>query len=764
MWPVVSSPDVYALFAAPSANDRSPRYMEKALAAIHQALRPGDTLRLDYGVHEGRIALGISFGTISPPAVLGPLVANYPRARVQLLDDPPASSRPCRFVDVRLTPDLFPILRHSQFEDLLTHAYADPIDSLLQALLPNEAVQCRVEVTISPVPARRQRRAQAGVALLERAFFVRHRSLTRWYAEQCTAQRPSPLAPIVAFLAAHSAPPVRGAPLDTTSGYRHEREADLQAASEKLGSHLFSARLRIVGEGDDRAVVDARLHAIAAALGALTRSRLATFTVSRARAVDKRPPASSFLLSHEELATLWHPPTAGVEPERMQTADFTELEAPADLPNGSVEGAVVIGRTHYRSDRRTVGLKRDDRRRHVHVVGRTGVGKTTLLLSQLHSDILCGHGVGLIDPHGDLSETVLKLIPTHRTNDVIVFDAADRTHAVSFNPLACPDPQRIDQVTSGTVAALKKLYDSWGPRLENTLRNAVFATVEQQGTIVMLLRLLTDESYRERTVPLIRDDVVRAFWQHEFSQWTNAYRTEAVAAITNKIQPFLTNSSVRAIVGQTGKSLDLRRAMDERKIIIANLSKGKIGEDNSALLGAFLVTAIQQAAMTRADMPEDDRRDFYLYIDEFQNFVTTSFETILSEARKYRLNLTISHQYLAQLNEATAAAIAGNIGTMIAFAVGSTDAEWLATAMMTTPNQLTPQDLVNLPKYTAYARLLIDGLPSAPFSITTFPPPEIADDRSAIVLEASRRQFSRPRQQVAQQVSRDLAARPTMAP
>ena len=252
-----------------------------------------------------------------------------------------------------------------------------------------------------------------------------------------------------------------------------------------------------------------------------------------------------------------------------------------------------------------MGLKREDRRRHLHVVGRTGVGKTTLLLSQLHQDIIRGEGIGLIDPHGDLADSLLKLIPRHRTNDVIVFDASDRTHAVGFNPLACPHPERIDQVTSGAVAALKKLYDSWGPRLENTLRNAVYATVERQGTLITLMRLLTDESYRERMVPMIRDGVVRAFWQQEFAQWTRPYRIEAVAAITNKIQPFLTNASIRAIVSQSERSLDLRQIMDGGKILIANLSKGKIGEDNSALLGAFLVTAIQQAAMTRADIPEE---------------------------------------------------------------------------------------------------------------------------------------------------------------
>lgn len=739
-----------ALFAAPAGNERSPRYMEKALAAIHQALQPGQQVRLDYAVDDERLCLALTFAPALQEVVIGPLLANYPRAKIDLREDTPRDARAWH-ADVLLTPDLFPILRHSQFEDLLTHSYADPIDSLLHALRPHDNVRCSLELTVTPAAPARCKQAKKTVSLLEREFLGRHPRIAKWFALKSTADRRSWSVWLVSRLAAASAPPDHGAPLDVTTGYRHEREADLQAAADKLGSHLFSVRLRVTAVGTDETLARTRLHAIAAALGAFTRSRLATFAV---RNGEEESP--SFLLSHEELATLWHPPTIGVEPERMQVAGYTELEAPAVLPAGNDDGEVIVGRTAFRSDDRIFGLRREDRRRHVHIVGRTGVGKTTLLLSQLYGDIMRGQGVGLIDPHGDLADTLLRLVPKHRTNDVVLFDAADRDYAIAFNPLACSDPNRIDQVTSGAVAALKKLNDSWGPRLENLLRNAVFAVVEQQGTLVTLLRLLTDAAFRERFVPGIRDDVVRAFWQQEFAGWSKQYRTEAVAAITNKVQPFLTNTSVRAIVSQTGRSLDLRRVMDEGKILIVNLSKGKVGEDNAALLGSFLVTALQQAAMTRADVPEEDRRDFYLSIDEFQNFVTTSFETILSEARKYRLNLTVSHQYLAQLNETTAAAIAGNIGTIIAFAVGSEDAEWLARAMTVTPGQLLPQDFANLPKYTAYARLLLDGMPSAPFSMTTLPPPTAAEDRTEFVLQSSRRQFSRPLDTVRQQIARDL--------
>ena len=308
------------------------------------------------------------------------------------------------------------------------------------------------------------------------------------------------------------------------------------------------------------------------------------------------------------------------------------------------------------------------------------------------------------------------------------------------NPLACRDDALIDQVTSGVVSAFKKLNDSWGPRLEDTLRNAVFAIVEQRGTMLELMRLLAERSFRELLVPKIRDDVVRSFWQHEFANWDDRYRVEAVAAIQNKIRPFLTNRTMRAIVSQPDRSLNLREIMDQGKVLIVNLSKGRVGEDNAALLGAFLVTAIQQAAMTRADIPESERRDFHLYIDEFQNFTTSSFAAILSEARKYRLNLTIAHQYLKQLDDETADAVFGNVGSMISFQVGSDDAEALAEQLSKHTGQLTPQDLTNLPKYTAYVRLLIDGLPSNPFSMQTVSPPKITDDRLDVVSQRSRRE------------------------
>ena len=277
-------------------------------------------------------------------------------------------------------------------------------------------------------------------------------------------------------------------------------------------------------------------------------------------------------------------------------------------------------------------------------------------------------------------------------------------------------------------------------------RNAVFVTVEQGGTMLSLLRLLAEPAYRAQVVPKIEDEVVRSFWLHEFASWDDRYRTEAVAAIQNKIRPFLTSRTMRAIVSQPSHSIDLREIMDSGKALIVNLSKGRVGEDNATLLGALLVTAIQQAALTRADMPEEQRRDFFLYVDEFQNFATSSFATILSEARKYRLSLTIAHQYLKQLDDHTASAVFGNVGSIVSFQIGSDDAEQVAQQLSKHAGQLKTQDLTNLPKYTAYARLLVDGLPSKPFSMQTLPPTgnEHDPDRGDIVRQVSRRMYASP--------------------
>ncbi|MCX6746218.1 MAG: type IV secretion system DNA-binding domain-containing protein, partial [Candidatus Parcubacteria bacterium] len=304
-------------------------------------------------------------------------------------------------------------------------------------------------------------------------------------------------------------------------------------------------------------------------------------------------------------------------------------------------GVTPFAVTTFRNRERVFGIKLDDRRRHVYVIGKTGMGKTTLIENMVYSDIVAGHGVCYVDPHGDTAEKMLGWIPSNRINDVIYFNPSDINFPISFNVLEKVAPEYRHLISSGLIGVFKKLWaDSWGPRLEYLLRNAILALLEYpDSTLLGINRLLIDKEYRKKVVAKVQDPVIKSFWTDEYTKYGPQFQVEAISPIQNKIGQFLSTALIRNIVGQVKSSIDLRKAMDEGKILILNLSKGRIGEDASALLGSMMVTKIQLAAMSRVDIPEDNRRDFYLYVDEFQNFATDSFANILSEARKYRLNL-----------------------------------------------------------------------------------------------------------------------------
>ena len=442
----------------------------------------------------------------------------------------------------------------------------------------------------------------------------------------------------------------------------------------------------------------------------------------------------------------------------MSVVESREAEPPVRLPTpNSHPGLAVLGLATFRSREQVCGILPDDRRRHVYIAGKTGMGKSTLLHRLISSDISAGRGVGLVDPHGDLCEAVLASVPRFRTNDVILFDAGDAEFPLAFNMFACARPEQRPLVASGIIAAFKKMYgEFWGPRMEHILRNSVLALLEVPGTsLLSLLRLLSEPRFREAVVGRVSDPLVRAFWQREFAGWPSRLQAEAVAPVQNKIGHFLSNPLLRNILGQSRSTLNLRTVLDKGKVLLVNLSKGRIGEDASTLLGSFLVTALQLAAMSRADLPEDRRSDFYCYVDEFQNYSTESFATILSEARKYRLNLTVANQYLAQVEEETLSAVFGNVGTLICFAVGVQDAEVLAEQL---GGDLTPKDLMALPCFQAYVRLLIHGQPRRPFSMRTLPPPEQHDqNRPHVIRHTSRRRYARPAPQVERDIERAFA-------
>jgi CxxC-x17-CxxC domain-containing protein len=386
--------------------------------------------------------------------------------------------------------------------------------------------------------------------------------------------------------------------------------------------------------------------------------------------------------------------------------------------NGEV---TLFGETTFRNQNQRFGIKIDDRRRHMYAIGKSGMGKSTLLENMIAQDINKGRGLAVVDPHGDLAEKIIRYIPDRRVEEVVYFNPADAEYPIAFNVVEQVEPHLRHLVASGLIGVFQKLWaDSWGPRLEYILRNAILAVLDYpDSTLLAITRMLSDKNFRKRVVEKIQDPVVKAFWVNEFSSYNDKFASEAVAPIQNKVGQFLSSSLIRNIVGQIRSSIDLRKIMDEGKILIMNLSKGRIGEDNSALLGSMMITKLQLAAMSRVDTPEEERRDFYLYVDEFQNFATDSFANILSEARKYHLSLVLAHQYIEQLTDSVRAAVFGNVGTLVVFRVGATDAEFLAKEFLPLFNE---EDLVNIPKFNFYIKLMIDGLTSDPFSARTLPP------------------------------------------
>ena len=401
-----------------------------------------------------------------------------------------------------------------------------------------------------------------------------------------------------------------------------------------------------------------------------------------------------------------------------------------------------FGKTSFRNKQVRFGIRTDDRRRHMYLIGKTGVGKTTLMENMVVEDILAGRGVGLVDPHGQFAEKILDFVPPDRIDDVVYFNPSDFEHPVGFNPLEGAGGQG-HLIASGIMGVFKKIWpDVWSARMEYILNNTLLALLEfPNSTLLDVMKMLSDKSFRDKTIASLTDPMVRNFWVNEFGKYTDRYASEAIAAIQNKIGQFIANPLIRNIIGQPRSSIDMREVMDSGKIFIANLSHGRIGEDNSALLGAMLITKLQQAAMSRVDVLEQDRRDFFLYIDEFQNFSTDSFAVILSEARKYRLSLIMAHQYIEQLSDSVRAAVFGNVGTMVCFRVGAGDAEFLEKEFAP---EFTENDLVNASKHNYYIRLMIDGVASRPFSGENLPWLSLKEGQESyrdLIIEESRRKY-----------------------
>ncbi|MBU2542640.1 type IV secretion system DNA-binding domain-containing protein [Patescibacteria group bacterium] len=426
---------------------------------------------------------------------------------------------------------------------------------------------------------------------------------------------------------------------------------------------------------------------------------------------------------------------------------------PKGQPEEEKEDICLFAQTNYRNQMRRFGIKTDDRRRHVYVIGKTGMGKTTMMENMVLHDIYSGHGVGVVDPHGDFAEKIIDYIPANRINDVVYFNPSDIDNPIGFNILEVTTEEQKYLVAAGLMAVFKKIWvDMWSSRMEYILNNTLLALLDYPGsTLLGINRMLSDKEYRKKVVRASKDPVIKSFWQTEFASYNERYAQEAVAPIQNKIGQFLSASVIRNMVAQVKSTINIREMMDNKKIFIMNLSKGRIGEDNSRLLGGMLINQIQLAAMERVDTPEKDRKDFFLYVDEFQNFATPSFANILSEARKYRLSLIMAHQYVAQLDELVADAVFGNVGTIVTFRVGGADAEILVKEF--TPTFLE-EDIVNLAKFHVFLKLMIDGVASLPFSAITMPPIGSPTGSKEKVIKVSRERYAKKRSVIEEKILR----------
>ncbi len=736
----------------PAGQTRSPLYMEQILSSLHQAGRWRTPLELRLGCSENETRLLAKMPESLRPLFQSQIFAAYPDCQIleQETKELPGNRR-ILTTEARLTADLFTIKRYPEFEDPLNKTTADPLSSLLLTLheVCKWGLQPCFRILIRP----------ASHALLHRLERVYHRSITifssftprwfvravRWACSDYYTKRF--LSRMLAWIF-----PARAAEVQQGihASRHHDREDAWSAARDKLQRQLYETRLILEIEVPKEKMTLAKeaLLALGGTLGLFQRFPITRFLfgpMRRRRRTSNRFGAKGFVLSAEEIATLWHPPSQSVLAPRLQSVEWRELEPPINLPKVQERDVAILGKTSFRGQHRTFGIRPSDRLRHIALLGKTGMGKTTLLRHLVESDLKQGKGFCLIDPHGDLLEEVLHSIPSYRTNDVILFDAADALHPLAFNLLDCPRPEQKPLVVSGIIGAFKKMFgEFWGPRLEYLFRNTLLALIDcPNTTLLSVQRFLIDSMYRKSVLAHCTDPGVRDFWELEYTRMPLKLQAEAISPIQNKVGQFTLSPQLRNIIGQPKSALHMRKIMDEGNVLLVNLSKGRLGEDASSLLGSLLITHLQMAALSRADQPEAARREFYLYVDEFQNFATDSFATILSEARKYKLGLTVANQYLAQLSDSTLHALFGNVGSLVCFQCGAKDAELLSEQM---GGKVSPQELMRLPKFHAYTRLLIDGHPSSPFSMSTITPKNtIEQDRAGIVRRVSQRRYAQSR-------------------
>lgn len=750
------------LLEIPKTNDKQELAAEQLFASLHGILRDRQELKANGGIQEhlsfevasvnGQIRFYVWVPKTLRSFVESQIYSQYPTVQIRdAEEDYVAHEREHSVVysaEISLTDnEVLPIKTFQNFE-------VDPLAGITGTLAKLEATgeEVWVQILVKPIAD------------------DWHKSSERWIAGvrggKSSSLAGGGLAWLGSILEALWKPPEQGEKTSVAKELSDRDKTRIAEAEKKATKLGYQVRIRLAYLGDSATNARQRMQAIVGTFKQYNSTNLNGFKMTNAsfkkedlaKYRQRQFGRNGFVLNIEELASVYHLPHTNVETPNIVWASSKTAEPPAKLPiitgNPAVdENISAFGLTNFRGINHQFGMLRSDRSRHVYIIGQTGAGKSGTLELFALSDIFHGHGYAIIDPHGDFAVNNLKFIPGSRLQDVVYFNPADTAYPLGFNPLEVTNPAQKSNISSEVIGVLKRMFgESWGPRLEYILRYTILALLDRPDTTMLdITRMLTDKKFRAETLSYCTDTVVMQFWKVEFASWNDKFQAEAIAPVLNKVGAFTANPVIRNIIGQPKSTFNIRQIMDEGKILVVNLSKGLIGEDNAAILGSFLVTKIQLAAMSRSDIPNiADRRPFYLYVDEFQNFATDSFATILSEARKYGLNLTVANQYISQMSETVRDAVFGNVGTMISFRVSADDSPILAKQF---EPQFEAQDLLQMHNRHFIINMVINGEKAPAFSATTLTLPPEQIDNTAQIIENTRRKYSRSRAEVEQEIS-----------
>lgn len=705
----------------------SPISAEGLFASLHGMLREDldlqDVVSFEIVSDENGIKFYATIPEDSRTFIESQIYAHYKDARITLVEDYANRPIPENFATSSLTlakSHIFPILTYKDFE-------VDPISAVTSALSEVRLGEgAWLQLLVSPTPDGWQKEGYEYVSLVRDGKPLQSESFISGIVSSITKEFGEFIKYFIVRSTGGEVPeptPSKpgGSPIVRLSS---GQDLELKSVENKMSKMGFKVQIRAVTYGETAVRAETLLRSLGASFRQFATAHLNSFKykvshVDKAGLEDYRQrnliEEDSYIMNTEELASVFHLPSSHISTPSISWAGAKQAEPPPNLPT---ENALLLGRTKFRDREVQFGLaNNDDRMRHMYLIGKSGTGKTTLFETMISQDIAAGHGVGVLDPHGELVERALQYIPDNRLDDVVIVDPSDTERPVGINLLEIQDPTQKNIMASALVNAIKAHFDySWGPRLEYLLNYSILTLLEVPGTTMLsITRLLQDQNYQKYILHQVQDPVVLKFWNEEYKEFRGNQRmvTEAIAPIQNKVNRFLSSTTIRNILSQSKSTIDFWDVMNSGKILLMNLSKGKIGTDNANLLGALLVSRIQFMALQRAKLAREDRRPFYLYVDEFQNFATGSFESILSESRKYGLGLYLTHQYTSQLPKDLLSAVFGNVGTIATFSLGAPDAKVLE-------NEFAPyfdqEDIISLERFHIYIKLMIEGMTSSPFS------------------------------------------------